>query len=327
MTQVHIATTGSSSVPALKPGRTIDGISAVLLPFTSDGQPDWESFRKLLDRTWSAGLTPAVNMDTGYVHLLSPDERSHVLAETVDVGRGRRFVAGAFVEGLEGSTTRLYGVAIDTIRKAGGTPILFQCSALAKLPEGVVINLLSQIASAAGPPLLAFELGEMFASFGRIYSTDFFVRLLELEAFVGLKHSSLDRDAEWQRLRLRDQHRPDFRVYTGNDLAIDMAFYGSDYLLGLSAFSVEAFALRDRLWRDSNSRAFALNDVLQYLGQIAFRVPVPAYRHSAAQFLKIRGAIKTDCTHPLSPRRPDTDLPLLQDISRRLDAEIDRDRA
>lgn len=28
----------------------------------------------------------------------------------------------------------------------------------------------------------------------------------------------------------------------GNDLAIDMVFYGSDYLLGLSAFSVEVFA-------------------------------------------------------------------------------------
>jgi dihydrodipicolinate synthase/N-acetylneuraminate lyase len=327
MTDVQPVTTASSSMPALQPGRTIDGISAVLLPFTSDAQPDWETFRHLLDRTWAAGLTPAVNMDTGYVHLLAPDERSRVLEAAVDVGRGRRFVAGAFVEGLDGSPTRLYGAAIDAIRKSGGTPILFQCSALAKIPECLVINLLSEIASAAGPPLLAFELGEMFAPFGRIHSTDFFVRLLELEAFVGLKHSSLDRDLEWQRLRLRDQHRPDFRVYTGNDLAIDMAFYGSDYLLGLSAFHVEGFAARDRLWRESSPRAFSLNDLLQYLGQIAFRAPVPAYRHSAAQFLKIRGAIKTDCPHPLSPRRPDADIPLLEDIARRLDAELDLNRA
>jgi len=314
-------------MPALQPGRTIDGISAVLLPFTKDGQPDWESFRHLLDRTWSAALTPAVNMDTGYVHLLTPEERLRVLDLAAEVARGRRFVAGAFIEGLDGSPTRLYGAAIDAIRKAGGTPILFQCSALGRISEGVVINLLSEIATAVGPPLLAFELGEMFAPFGHIYSTDFFVRLLELEAFVGLKHSSLDRDLEWQRVKLRDQHRPDFRVYTGNDLAIDMAFYGSDYLLGLSAFHVEGFAVRDRLWRDSNPRAFSLNDLLQYLGQIAFRAPVPAYRHSAAQFLRIRGAIKTDCPHPLSPRRPDADVPLLQDIASRLDADLDRNRA
>ena len=31
--------------------------------------------------------------------------------------------------------------------------------------------------------------------------------------------------------------RPDFLVLTGNDLAIDMVMYGSDYLLGLSTFA------------------------------------------------------------------------------------------
>src|SRR5438046_7210532 len=55
------------------------------------------------------------------------------------------------------------------------------------------------------------------------------------------------------------------------------------------------------------SRAVELNDVLQYLGQLAFRPPVPAYKHSAAQFLALRGLIATDRTHPLSPRRPDSD--------------------
>ena len=33
------------------------------------------------------------------------------------------------------------------------------------------------------------------------------------------------------------------------------------------------------------------NDALQYLGAFAFRPPVPAYRHSAAQFLALRGWI------------------------------------
>src|SRR5205823_5705149 len=82
--------------------------------------------------------------------------------------------------------------------------------------------------------------------------------------------------------------------YTGNDLAIDMVFYGSDYLLGLSAFAVEAFAARDRLWMQCDGRAIAVNDLLQYLGQVAFRAPVPAYKHSAAQFLHLRGRIATD---------------------------------
>src|SRR5690606_22474149 len=113
------------------------------------------------------------------------------------------------------------------------------------------------------------------APFGRIYSDELYARLLEIEPIVGAKHSSLDRVVEWRRLALRDSHRPGVKVYTGNDLAIDMVFYGSDYLLGLSAFHVEAFALRDRLWRSEDPKAFMLNDLLQYLGQVAFRAPVP----------------------------------------------------
>jgi dihydrodipicolinate synthase/N-acetylneuraminate lyase len=162
----------------------------------------------------------------------------------------------------------------------------------------------------------------MFASFGRIYSDDLFRRLLELEAFVGAKHSSLDRGLEWRRLAMRDRDRPGFKVYTGNDLAIDMVFYGSDYLLGLSAFFVEAFAERDRCWHEGDNRAFLLNDLLQYLGQLAFRAPVPAYKHSAAQFLRLRGIIHSDRPHPQGTTRPDSDVPLLRDIIERIDAEL-----
>ena len=311
----------SVSVPSLKPGRKIEGISAVLLPYTADGQPDWEGFRGLLDRTWTAGLTPAVNMDTGYVNLLTPAERERVLAETAEVAQGRRFIAGAFIEGESGEPGALYRRAIEQIRTRGGLPILFQCSALAQRSDEQVLAVYARIGETGGP-LLAFELGTMFAPFGRIYSTDVFRRLLDIEAFTGLKHSSLNRACEWQRLEIRDTQRPDFRIYTGNDLAIDMAFYGSDYLLGLSAFAVEAFAERDRCWAASDARALTLNDLLQYLGQLAFRAPVPAYKHSAAQFLKIRGIIATDRPHPRSPRRPDSDIALLDDIRQRIDREL-----
>jgi hypothetical protein len=98
--------------------------------------------------------------------------------------------------------------------------------------------------------------------------------------------------------------------------------YGSDYLLGLSAFAPEAFGLRDQLWAAGDQRFYGLNDVLQYLGAFAFREPVPAYKHSAAQLLQLRGKIPSAATHPNSPRRPDSDLPILQEIARRLDAAM-----
>jgi hypothetical protein len=51
---------------------------------------------------------------------------------------------------------------------------------------------------------------------------------------------------------------------------------------------------------------------------------VPAYKHSAAQFLHLRGLTATNRQHPRSPVRPDSDLALLADIRERLDAELAR---
>jgi dihydrodipicolinate synthase/N-acetylneuraminate lyase len=308
-------------LPAITPGRLIEGLSAVLLPYRADDTPDWHAFAQLLTRTWTAGLTPAVNMDTGYVNLLTVAERDRALAIAREVAGGRSFVAGAFIEGQAGDPSALYRTAVEQVRAHGGTPILFQCSALARASEAQLLKFYRHL-GAMGGPMLAFELGTMFAPFGRIYSTTFFCRLLEIEAFTGAKHSSLDRGCEWERLALRDRLRPAFKIYTGNDLAIDMVFYGSDYLLGLSAFHVEAFACRDRLWAAGDARAMQVNDVLQYLGHLAFRSPVPAYKHSAAQFLHLRGLIDTSRPHPANPRRPESDLALLADIRDRLDADL-----
>src|SRR5262252_6829367 len=112
--------------PAIHPGRRIDGISAVLLPFTADDRPDWSTFARLIERTWSSGLTPAVNMDTGYVNLLSRDERSRVLEIAGESARGRRFVAGAYINDAGGDPIHQYRREIESIRRHGGTPILFQ---------------------------------------------------------------------------------------------------------------------------------------------------------------------------------------------------------
>ena len=103
-------------------------------------------------------------------------------------------------------------------------------------------------------------------------------------------------------------------MLTGNDLAIDMVMYGSDYLLGLSTFAPDLFALRDRCWHDGDAAFYEINDWLQYLGFVAFRPPVPAYKHSAAMFLKLRGWIECDAPHPGSPTRPDSDREILKQI-------------
>lgn len=307
----------------LRPRRKIEGISAILLPFDAGGAIDWTSFRAHAARTWRAGLTPAVNMDTGYVNLLTPEERTHVLATTRDLAAGRPFVAGAFVGDAPGAPFNrdAYARAIAEIVTHGGTPVLFQSHGLTAQADDALIGSYENLAQECDR-FIAFELGTMFAPFGKIYSLEVYRRLIQIRACLGAKHSSLSRELEWQRLALRDAVRPDFRVYTGNDLAIDMVMYGSDYLLGLSTFAPDAFAQRDACWAAGDPAFYELNDTLQYLGHLAFRDPVPAYKHSAAMFLHLRGWSKTNLTHPRSPQRPTSDAPLLQLIANHLHRKL-----
>lgn len=300
--------------PVLK--RKITAISAVLLPFHPDCSIDWAGLRAHIERTATAGIVPAVNMDTGYVHLLAPADRERVLEETRSVLGEGPFVAGAFVADTPGSPFDLdaYAQQIDLIQAHGGTPIIFQSYGLT---ENDPVQAYQQIARYADQ-FIGFELGTMFAPFGKIYDLDTYAALMAIPQCIGAKHSSLSRVLEWQRLALRDRQRPDFKVFTGNDLAIDMVIYGSDYLLGLSTFAPDQFARRDALWEHGDPAFYELNDLLQYLGFFAFRTPVPAYRHSAAQFLKLRGWIDSDQPHPRAPRRPESDIPILCDILERL---------
>ena len=60
-------------------------------------------------------MTPAVNMDTGYVNLLTTEERDRVLAYTHDRSLGRKFIAGAFIEGDGRDPARAYLDQVETI--------------------------------------------------------------------------------------------------------------------------------------------------------------------------------------------------------------------
>jgi dihydrodipicolinate synthase/N-acetylneuraminate lyase len=315
--------TNRTPVPALTPGREILGISAVLLPFTADGAVDWSGYESLFRQTVDAGLVPAVNMDTGYVQLLDADTRTRVL-EVAEAQRGPAgFVAGAFVADEPRSAFDLdaYLLAMESITAHGGTPVVFPSYGLNALGDAGWVRA-HEAFGLRFDRFIGFELGPMFVPYGRIYSLTAYEGLLGVANCIGAKHSSLSRGAEWDRLAVRDRVRPDFRVFTGNDLAIDMVCYGSDYLLGLSAFAPEAFAERDRRWAAGNRAFHELNDLLQYLGAFAFRAPVPAYRHDAALFLSLRGRIGSDATPDGAPRRPDSDRPVLADIAERLEAML-----
>ena len=303
----------------IRPNRQITGISAILLPFQDNGEIDWPGLANHVRRTAEAGLTPAVNMDTGFGNLISEDERQKVLRATRCALDGGEYVAGAFVADNRGDAfdADTYFRQIDSIQRQGGTPIIFQSFGLTGQDGADIVRSYETIAEKTDK-FIAFELGTMFAPFGAIYDLETYGGLLGVAKCVGAKHSSLSRQLEWERIALRDALRPDFKVFTGNDLAVDMVIYGSDYLLGLSTFVPDLFAQRDAMWLRGDPGFYALNDLIQYLGFLAFRPPVPAYKHSAAQFLKLRGWINSDRTHRDSPVRPESDIAILRDIAARM---------
>jgi 4-hydroxy-tetrahydrodipicolinate synthase len=302
-----------------KPRRKIEGIAAALLPYREDEKIAVDEFQKHLVATQAAGLQNAVNMDTGYVNYLSNAEKADVLLWTREaLGPDTPFVAGAYIEHDPGDdVVALYRRQMNEIKKLGGTPILFQTRRLHGKSNAEKAAIYAAAAKGHAA-VLAFELGQMFAPNGEIFDDDMIRRLLDIPEIKGMKHSSLDRLVELKRLDARDKLRPDFRIYTGNDLGIDMIEYGSDYLLGLATFAPEKFAERDRLWQADDDAYFAISDALQYLGNVAFRAPVPAYKHSAAAFLHITKRISTNRTHPQSPTRPPWEPEMMQDCARRL---------
>jgi dihydrodipicolinate synthase/N-acetylneuraminate lyase len=308
----------SSILHRQQPGRKVHGIAAALLPFEPDNRIAITAFQNHLCATNSAGLTNAVNMDTGYVNYLSESEKLDVLRWTREaLGKDVPFVAGAYIEGQRGDIVALYRRQMDIIVEHGGIPILFQTSRMLGKSSVEKAAIYQQV-SRGYTQVLAFELGSMFAPNGEIFDTDMVRRLLDIPEIKGMKHSSLDRLIELERLALRDAHRPDFRIYTGNDLGINMIEYGSDYLLGLATFAPERFAERDRLWEMGDPAYYALSDALQYLGNVAFRAPVPAYKHSAAVFLRLTGRVPSNLPHPSNPKRPPWEAEILQDCAQRL---------
>jgi dihydrodipicolinate synthase/N-acetylneuraminate lyase len=299
--------------------RKVHGIAATLLPFEADGGIAVEAFQKHLVATQRAGLQNAVNMDTGYVNYLSEAEKLNVLRWTREaLGKNVPFVAGAYIEGQAGRVADLYRKQMDAIVQFGGTPILFQTAQLHGKSPKEKAEAYQEVCRGYSR-VIAFELGRMFAPNGEIFDSETFGRLLDIPEIAGIKHSSLDRLKELERLNLRDARRPDFRIYTGNDLGISMIEYGSDYLLGLATFAPEKFADRDCFWETSDPRYFALSDALQHLGNVAFREPVPAYKHSAAIFLHLTGRIPSSNPHLKNPQRPGWEVDLLRDCARRLD--------
>ena len=338
-----MSTPDAPALPPLRPGARRGAARRCCCPTSPTARSTGPRSARSSARTVDAGLTPAVNMDTGFVQLLDPATRAAVLATTAEVLAGRAAGPVAPADPLPGRGVRgrparrpvrprplpgRAGRGAGGGRHPGGLPV--------PRPQRARPRRVGRGAPRPSPPRSTgswpSSSAQQFVPYGRIYPLDAYRGLLEIPACIGAKHSSLSRAEEWDRLALRDAVRPDFHVFTGNDLAIDMICWGSDYLLGLAAFAPDHFARRDAAWAAGDPAFHELNDRLQYLGAFSFRDPVPAYRHDAALFLHHRGWIASPtvpegaATRPASDRRrpgPDRRRPGGGLVSERPDGPAD----
>ena len=223
--------------------RHITGMSAVLLPYSDRGTIDWTAFEAHVARTRRRGHHPGRE----HGHRLRATARPTTNASTRSTSRrrsptARSSPAPTCADGPGAPYDHdAYLRAAEAVVARGGTPVIFPSYGLNALDDDGWVAALAGI-GATLDRFIGFELGAMFVPYGRIVSLDAYRGMMEIPSCIGAKHSSLSRALEWERLALRDAVRPDFAVFTGNDLAIDMVMYGSDYLLGLSTFAPDVFA-------------------------------------------------------------------------------------
>ena len=106
-------------------------------------------------------------------------------------------VAGAFVADQPGDdfARDAYFAQCQQIQRHGGTPVVFQSYGLTEQGDAELIGSYEQIGRKIGQ-FIAFELGPMFAPFGKIYSLETYRALLGIKGCVGAKHSSLRASCE-----------------------------------------------------------------------------------------------------------------------------------
>ena len=296
----------------LCPGRRPAGLAPVLLPSLSSGEPDWDGFAHLLGRTVDSGLVPLISAGPGMGDRLDASTRAEVVATVGAALGGRTFVAGVRAEdGPDGGfdPSRLAGT-VAAVSRHGGVPVLLPSPALARLDPDEALGLLAWMGEWCDR-LIAADLPAERWDGGRAWGMDAFTVLLDQPACIGLIDGSWNRQLEWDRIRRRDDVRPDFRLYSANALGIDQIMFGADHALDLAAAVPDAIADRDEAWAIEDPGVIDRHDALQALATVVFRPPYDAARHALARVLLLRGWLPHDQVHPSLPRRPESDDELL----------------
>lgn len=321
MTTHSAPSRSGSSAPRPNPihRREIRGGASLVVPRAVDGSPDWQAFASHLDRCAKLGLSLAISMTPADPAMLNTELQVGALFQAKDALSGTPFYAGVHVLDQTDDWFNLdrYRRQLDVVVKQGGTPVIFPSWGLASLQDQEWLKVMAEVGRSVDRFYVA-DLGPALGPYGPARSMDAYIGLLRNQACAGIVHGSLSRLAELDRMHRHAGLRPDFHVLSMNERAVDMAVYGSDYLLLTAGMAPDLFVRRDRLWAEGDRDFYELNDVLQYLGMFTSRRPLNAQAHSVLQFLELRGWVATSDVPNGAAQRPSSDRDVLRDIAERL---------
>ena len=296
----------------LCPGRRPTGLAPVLLPVLPDGEPDWDGFAHLLGRIVDAGLVPFLNGGPGFADVIGPSTRAEVVATAGAALGGHTFVVGVRPEpGDDGGfdPSRLAG-QVDALARHRAIAALLPSPATAGLGPDEAVGLAAWVGEWCDR-LVVVDLPPQRWAGGRSLGLDAFTALMDVPQCIGVVDGSWNRQAEWDRIRRRDDLRPDFHLFSANALAVDQIMFGADHAHDLAAAVPDALADRDEAWGREDPGALERQDALQALATLVFRPPYDAARHSLVRVLALRGWLAHDGIPAGQARRPDGEDDLL----------------
>jgi 4-hydroxy-tetrahydrodipicolinate synthase len=277
--------------------------AALVLPFTADDRPDLATFERYVDAVVVAGVAGVViNADSGEGMSLWPQERRDILQLAARVVDSRVTVISGLIAGFTGQATRL---AEEAAADGADALLVFPNVHLRgrPLPSEVPLRYLDAIHTAAGLPIVAFQLQDALG--GVEYEPETLRAIVELPYVPAIKESSFDPLKFRTTLDLVRQWAPDVLVLSGNDNFIYESFLlGADgSLMGAGSLATaEQVRMFEAVRRGDLMEAAELDARSLPLMRAVFGPPVRDYRARTKEALVAQGVFaNATVREPLLP--------------------------
>lgn len=281
-------------------------IPAPIMPFHTDGSPDWSSLERYIEQVGAGGpRAVAMNMALSEGSSLEADEQLEVIRRCKRVLAGHCHLLSGINATYTAGAIRLAKKLVDA--GADGLVVFPPVPAFyGPLPLAMIAEYHGDIACAVDVPLLAFQTNFVNYPPGSIRV------LSEIPNIAGIKDASFSVDQTLQNVKEGTSVSRKIGIFTGSDTFIlEALLMGCDgALIGFAATATTALVqMHNYVTQGRVTEAYDIWNALAPLARIGWRQPMRDYRVRMKYVLMKQGIIPN-----MVVRAP---LPKLADIDRR----------